>query len=77
MLATIVRSRLALNVGGEEPERSALLRIAKLEDIPPDGDSRHRPDADRDALVDMGAVAGDAPGDGLGGQYRCHLPPAS
>jgi hypothetical protein len=36
MLATIVRSRLALNVGGEEPERSALLRIAKLEDIPPD-----------------------------------------
>jgi len=49
----------------EMDERSALLRIAKLEDIPPDGHSRHRPDADRAALVDTGAVAGDAPDDGL------------
>ena len=36
MLATIVRSPFALNVGGEEPKRSGLLRIAKPEDIPPD-----------------------------------------
>ena len=38
--------------GGEEPERSGLLRIAKLEDIPPDRRRRLRPDADRAALVD-------------------------
>jgi hypothetical protein len=34
MLAPIVRSPLALNVGGEEPERGGLLKIAKPADIP-------------------------------------------
>jgi hypothetical protein len=57
MLATIVRSPLALNVGGEEPERSGLLRIAKPEDIPPDRDRRLQPDADRAALVEVARSA--------------------
>jgi hypothetical protein len=34
MLATIVRSPLALSVAGEEPERGGLLKIAKRADIP-------------------------------------------
>jgi len=33
MLGTIIRSPLALNVAGEEPERSGLLKIAKPADI--------------------------------------------
>ena len=68
MLATIVRSPLALNVGGEEPDRSGLLRIAKPEDIPPDRDRRLQPDADRAALVDVGALGGDAADGIIGGQ---------
>jgi hypothetical protein len=55
MLATIVRSPLALNAGGEEPGRSELLRIVKPEDIPPDRKRRLHPEADRAALVDVGA----------------------
>jgi hypothetical protein len=55
MLATIVRSPLALNVGGEEPERSGLLKIAKPAGIPPDRGRRLRPDAECAGLADAGA----------------------
>ena len=45
-----------------------LLRIAKPEDIPPDCDRRLQPDADRAALVDVGALGGDAADGIIGGQ---------
>jgi len=57
-----------LNVAGEEPERSGLLRIAKPEDIPPDRDRRLQPDADRAALLDVDALGGDAADGIIGGQ---------
>jgi hypothetical protein len=60
MLATIVRSPLALNVGGEEPERVGAPQDRKARGHPPDRDRRLQPDADRAALVDVGALGGDA-----------------
>jgi hypothetical protein len=65
MLAAIVRSPLALNVGGEESERSGLLRIARPA-IPPDRRRRLLPDAGGAGLADVGAVGGDAADDVLG-----------
>jgi hypothetical protein len=44
--------------------------------IPPhDRGRRFKPNADAAALVDIGALGGNAPDDILGGQYRCHVPP--
>jgi hypothetical protein len=43
---------------------------------PQDRRRRLRPDAECAAVVDGGAIGGDAD-DVLGGQYPCHLPPAS
>jgi hypothetical protein len=59
--------------GGEEPERSGLLRIAKPEDIPPDRGRRLRPDADGAGLVEVGAVGGDAAAVNIGRSMGCHL----
>jgi hypothetical protein len=36
---------------------------------------RLEPNADTTALVDIGALGGNAPDDIFGGQYRCHQPP--
>ena len=50
------------------PSAAVLLKIAKPEDIPPDRDRRLQPDADRAALVDVGALGGDAADGIIGGQ---------
>jgi hypothetical protein len=43
--------------------------------LPHDRCGRFKPNADAAALVDKGALGGNAPDDILGGHYRCHLPP--
>ena len=55
-------------LAARSPLRSGLLRIAKPEDIPPDRDRRLQPDADRAALVDVGALGGDAADGIIGSQ---------
>jgi hypothetical protein len=67
MLVTIVRSPLALNVGGEEPSVAGSSGSQSQRTSHPIAAARLGPDAGGAAGGDVGAVGGDVVDDVLGG----------